>query len=173
MKTLWPELLARPHIATFLGAAAEPEAPHKAWPIPAGITRLPLHAAGGRAVFVGDAAAATDPMTGEGIGQALLTGELAARAIMSAGPTRPDAAADEYTRAVERELVADDTLARVLSGVLRSTLLARGAVRAAGATSWTRRNFARWLFEDYPRAYVATPSRWREHSLTGQGAWGE
>jgi menaquinone-9 beta-reductase len=44
-------------------------------------------------------------------------------------------------------------------------------VRVAGATAWTRRNFARWLFEDYPRAYVATPGRWREHSLTGTGAW--
>ena len=27
-------------------------------------------------------------------------------------------------------------------------------------TPWTRRNFARWLFEDYPRAVVATPRRW-------------
>ena len=31
----------------------------------------------------GDAAAATDPMTGEGIGQALLTGKLAGEAIAS------------------------------------------------------------------------------------------
>ena len=171
MKALWPELLARPHISEFLGAAAEAEAPHKAWPIPARIGQLDLHAAGGRALFVGDAAAATDPMTGEGIGQALLTGELAARAIETTGPSQPQRAAERYTLAVRRELRADDALARALSLVLRSPFLARGAVRVAGATSWTRRNFARWLFEDYPRAYVATPSRWREHSLTGQGAW--
>ena len=43
--------------------------PHRAWPIPARVDRIPLTA--GRALFVGDAAAATDPMTGEGIGQAL------------------------------------------------------------------------------------------------------
>ena len=33
-------------------------------------------------LFAGDAAAATDVMTGEGIGQALLTGRLAAAAIV-------------------------------------------------------------------------------------------
>ena len=38
-----------------------------------------------RTLFVGDAAAATDPMTGEGIGQALLTGVLAAEAIDAGG----------------------------------------------------------------------------------------
>jgi menaquinone-9 beta-reductase len=113
----------------------------------------------------------TDPMTGEGIGQALQTGELAARAIVAAGPARPRRAADTYRRAVRRELVPDAALANVLSSVLRSPRLARGAVRVAGTTPWTRRNFARWLFEDYPRAYLATPGRWREHSLVGRGAW--
>ena len=38
-------------------------------------------------MFTGDAAAATDPMTGEGIGQALLTGRLAAEALL--GDTDP------------------------------------------------------------------------------------
>ena len=33
-------------------------------------------------MFVGDAAAVTDPMTGEGIGQAILTGRLAAEACL-------------------------------------------------------------------------------------------
>ena len=41
----------------------------------------------------------------------------------------------------------------------------------AGATAWTRRNFARWLFEDYPRAVLATPRRWRAGMLTGPGAY--
>jgi geranylgeranyl reductase family protein len=170
MKALWPDLLQRPHVREFLGAGAEPEAPHKAWPIPARVGDLPLHAAGGRALFVGDAAAATDPMTGEGIGQALLTGELAARAVLGAGPHAPDRAADGYEAAVGRELRPDTELSRLLLRVLTSELGARGAVRVAGLTGWTRRNFARWLFEDYPRAYAATPGRWREHSLTGAGA---
>ncbi|MCU1377043.1 MAG: putative oxidoreductase [Acidimicrobiales bacterium] len=170
MKALWPELLQRPHIAAFLGESAEPEAPHKAWPIPARVGDLSLHAAGGRALFVGDAAAATDPMTGEGIGQALLTGELAAAAIIAAGPLAPVRAAERYEHDVRRELRPDATLSRVLVQALKSSLGARGAVRVAGSTDWTRRNFARWLFEDYPRAYAVTPGRWREHSLTGTGA---
>jgi geranylgeranyl reductase family protein len=162
MKAQWPDLLRRPHIRAFLGEGAEPESPHKAWPIPARVGRLPLTAAGGRVLFVGDAAAVTDPMTGEGIGQALLTGELAARSVLTGA---------DYEASVHRELVADDRLSRALVRVLRHPLGARGSVRVAGATAWTRRNFARWLFEDYPRAYVATPGRWREHSLTGAGAW--
>ena len=36
-------------------------------------------------MFVGDAAAVTDPMTGEGIGQAILTGRLAAEALLADG----------------------------------------------------------------------------------------
>jgi hypothetical protein len=44
-------------------------------------------------------------------------------------------------------------------------------MRLAGATGWTRRHFARWLFEDYPRAVVATPGRWRSGVLHGPGAY--
>lgn len=171
MKDQWPELLARPHIAEFLGAGAVPESPHKAWPIPARVGELPLATAGGRALFVGDAAAATDPMTGEGIGQALLTGVLAARAITDAGALRPAMAAARYEAAVRRELVPDTALSNLLIRVLRHPAGARAAVRVSGLSGWTRRNFARWLFEDYPRAYVATPGRWPHHSLTGRGAW--
>jgi len=35
---------------------------------------------------------------------------------------------------------------------------------------WTRRNFARWLWEDYPRAMIATPRRWHRGMFTGPGA---
>ena len=87
MKQLWPELLARPHVRKVLGDNAEPEAPHKAWPIPARVGSLPL--SHGRALFVGDAAGATDVLTGEGIGQALLTGTLAAEAIVAHGLDAP------------------------------------------------------------------------------------
>ncbi|MDP1805590.1 MAG: geranylgeranyl reductase family protein, partial [Acidimicrobiales bacterium] len=83
MKALWPDLLARPHIASVLGPDARPESPHRAWPIPARVGDVLL--SGRRTLFAGDAAAATDPMTGEGIGQALLTGVLAADAIEAGG----------------------------------------------------------------------------------------
>jgi menaquinone-9 beta-reductase len=169
MARLWPDLLARPHIGAVLGPDARPEAAHRAWPIPARIDRLPLSA--GRTLFVGDAAGATDPMTGEGIAQALQTGMLAANAIVAAGPNRPVDAAARYRRDVARHLFADHRMARRLSRVLRSPAGARGAVRLAGASDWTRRNFARWLMEDYPRAVVATPRRWRRRTFTGPGAY--
>jgi len=164
MKDLWPDLLARPHIRELLGPDAEPEAPHKAWPIPARVGRVPL--IGPRTLFVGDAAAVTDPMTGEGIGQALLTGRLAAEAIQH----HPDPTA-RYEREVRRELVADDRMARVLIPLLARPTIAGGALRLTGATAWTRRNFARWMFEDYPRAMIATPRRWHRGMFTGPGAY--
>ena len=83
MKALWAGLLDRPHIRAALGPRAAGEGRHTAWPIPARIDAAPLTA--GRVLLTGDAAMATDVMTGEGIGQALLTGRLAAEAILAAG----------------------------------------------------------------------------------------
>ncbi len=171
MKALWPQLLARPHINAVLGPAAEAEATHRAWPIPSRIHDVALSAAGGRALFVGDAAAACDPLTGEGIAQALLTGTLAARAVLTAGALDATGAARRYQQAVERELLADMALSRIMAVALRHRRSVRVGLRVAGAGDWSRRHFARWLFEDYPRAILATPGRWSEHSLRGDGAF--
>jgi geranylgeranyl reductase family protein len=164
LKAQWPDILDRPHIRAVLGPDATAEAPHKAWPIPARVSGTRLTAAGGRALFVGDAARATDPMTGEGIGQALETGVLAAESILTGA---------SYEDAVRRGLAVDNKLAALLSRALAHRKGARAAVRVAGLSDWTRRNFARWLFEDYPRAVLATPGRWGRHSLTGDGAWAD
>ena len=83
MKALWAGLLDRPHIRAALGPRAIGEGRHTAWPIPARIDAAPL--ASGRVLLTGDAAMATDVLTGEGIGQALLTGRLAAEAILAGG----------------------------------------------------------------------------------------
>ena len=173
MKSLWLDLLERPHIRSVLGPMRRSEAPHKAWPIPARIGTTTLVAAGGRVLFVGDAARAPDSMTGEGIGQALETGQLAAEAITLAGPQTPDLVARSYRRSVKAGLARDDKIALALSRVLGHTRGARGAVRLADATDWTRRNFARWMFEDYPRAILATPRRWHAGMLHGPGAFGD
>ncbi len=166
MKDMWPELLARPHVREVLGDRAVPEGAHKAWPIPARVDRIPLTAGDGRALFVGDAACATDPMTGEGIAQALLTGRRAAQAVLAGGDV-----AGAYEKAVQHELFADHRLSRLLSRALSHRKGVRIPLRVAGATEWTRRNFARWLFEDYPRAVVLTPSRWHRGMFTGTGAY--
>ncbi len=168
MKALWPDLLQRPHIRAVLGAGAQPESPHRAWPIPARIDDVVL--TGRRTLFAGDAAAATDPMTGEGIGQALRTGVLAAEAIRAGGLERARVTAT-YERTVRDALVADHRMSQLLVRALRHRKGARTAVRIAGASGWTRRNFARWLFEDYPRSVVVTPRRWHRGVLSGPGAY--
>jgi menaquinone-9 beta-reductase len=167
MAAQWRDLLERPPLRALLGGA-EPEGHHRAWPIPADLARAPLSA--GRVLFTGDAAGATDPMTGEGIAQALLTGVLAAEAIAAAGSDAA-AVARNYESAVRHHLAPDVRFSAALGRILATPAGARGAVRAAGLSPWTRRNFARWLFEDYPRALVLTPSRWRKGAFTGPGAY--
>jgi geranylgeranyl reductase family protein len=169
MADLWPDLLDRRHIRAVLGADATPESPHRAWPIPARMDQLALTAP--RTLFVGDAAAVTDPMTGEGIAQALLSGKLAAQAL-AAGPEQPDLARRSYEQAARTELLPDFRLAQLLDHVLQSERGTRGAVRIAGLTPWTRRHFVRWLFEDYPRAAVLTPQRWSRDMFSRDGAFG-
>jgi geranylgeranyl reductase family protein len=172
MAGIWRDLLDRPHIRGVLGEGAEPEAPHRAWPIPARIDEAVL--TGRRTLFVGDAAAASDRLTGEGIGQALLSGILAAEAIASGDGTRgeaPGVVTARYRRAVRRALVADHRMSMLLIRAVRHRRGVRAGLRLAGATDWTRRNFARWLFEDYPRAVLATPRRWRRDMLSRPGAY--
>ncbi|MEO6120606.1 MAG: geranylgeranyl reductase family protein [Acidimicrobiales bacterium] len=172
MKERWPELLARPHIRQVLGPDARPEAAHKAWPIPAQVDPAALTGAGGRALFVGDAARLCDPMTGEGIGQALESGALAAAAIVAAGALAPGRAAAQYRRSVAQGLGLDNRLAAMLS---RHGISHRKGVRAslalADASAWSRRNFGRWLFEDEPRAILATPHRWHAGLFHRPGAF--
>jgi geranylgeranyl reductase family protein len=169
MKQLWPAILDRPHVREVLGASARPESPHKAWPIPARVDSTRLTS--GRALFVGDAAYATDPMTGEGIGQALLTGIVAAHSVDAAGAHDDSTARTRYENAVAQHLHADHRMSMFLIRALRHRKGARAAVRIAGTSDWTRRNFARWLFEDYPRGVILTPSRWHRGMFTGAGAY--
>jgi geranylgeranyl reductase family protein len=167
LKELWPELLERPALRDILGPNARPTEPVRAWPIP---TRYdPARLATGRVLFVGDAAGVVDPMTGEGIAQALETGTLAAECIAAGGD--PAAIAARYRRKVGLALGRDLRFASALQRLLRVPIGARAAIAAAGLTPWTRRNFGRWMFEDYPRALVLTPDRWRRGAFSAPGAY--
>ena len=115
MAELWRDILARPHVQEALGDGFALEGRHTAWPIPARVDSIGLTA--GRVLFVGDAAAATDVMTGEGIGQALLTGRLAAEAI-AAALGDPAAVAARYEREVAHHLFADHRMSKRLGRVL-------------------------------------------------------
>jgi flavin-dependent dehydrogenase len=164
----WRSLVERPSLRRALGPAAEPEGTVRAWPIPAAYDRDRL--THGRVLFVGDAANVVDPMTGEGIAQALESGMLAARAI-AASPRDAAAVTLRYRADVDRTLGADLRFASLLQHVLRVPLGARAAIRAASLTPWTRRNFARWMWEDYPRALLLTPRRWHRGALSASGAY--
>lgn len=160
----WEGFARGRRLRSAVGPHAEPEGRPRAWPIPGAFD--PRRLAVGRVVFAGDAAGVVDSMTGEGIAQALETGVLAARAVAAGGPVGA-----RYVSAVQRALGADLRLAAALQRVLRSPARTRAAIRAAGWKPWTRRNFARWMFEDYPRAVLATPRRWHRGMLTGAGAY--
>ena len=162
---LWHELSSRPHIAAVLGPGASAADRPRAWPIPTRLGELPLAAE--RVLFCGDSAGVGDPMTGEGIGQALLSGLLAAEALTGAGPLDDAAARERYRSGVARHLQRDFHFTRLLGRALRTPAGCNLAVGISGATPWTRRNFARWLFEDYPRALVLTPDRWKRGALGG------
>jgi len=164
----WRTLTDRPSVRRALGPHARPDGAMRAWPIPASYDRARL--AHGRALFVGDAANVVDPMTGEGIAQALETGALAVRAI-AASPGDVGAVAARYRASVDRALGRDLRFAALLQHILRAPIGARAAIATAALTPWTRRNFARWMFEDYPRALVLTPGRWRRGALSARGAY--
>jgi len=167
LKAKWHDLLGRDRLRRVLGPDAAPEATHRAWPIPARFDRARL--ADGPVLFAGDAAAVVDPMTGEGIAQALETGILAARAVATGGHASD--VATRYTRTVARTLGTDLRLAGALQRVLGTRFGARAALRAVDLSDWTRRNFARWMYEDYPRALLLTPHRWHRGVFTGPGAY--
>lgn len=168
MANIWRELLDRPHVRAALGDGFTLVDRHTAWPIPARIGEMPLTA--GSVMFTGDAAAATDVLTGEGIGQALLTGRLAAEAIISGGTTSSVTAS--YEQSVKNELVADHRMSVRLGKVLASPRGAEAALTiVAKSGRWGRRNFARWMFEDEPRAIAITPRRWHRKMFSRPGAW--
>ena len=168
MKALWADLLERPHVRALLGPDVAPVEPHRAWPIPCRPGELPLSA--GPVLFVGDAAGACDVMTGEGIGQALHTGAMAAHHINSSWHD-PAAAAAGYEAQVRAELGADHRMSSLLVRALQHRKGAAAALAVAAGTDWTRRNFVRWLFEDSPRGIAYRPSLWRRGALSGPGAY--
>jgi len=73
---------------------------------------------------------------------------------------------------VRQHLVADHRMSVRLGRVLAHRRGARAAVAILDhAGAWSRRNFARWMFEDEPRAVALTPSRWHRRVLARPGAF--
>jgi geranylgeranyl reductase family protein len=171
MKRQWEELLGLPHVAEVLGPDVVLEEPLKAWPIPTDIGGARLAALGGRVLFAGDAARAADCLTGEGIAQALETGELAAASLARTGPHSPHRAAASYHGALRRGMLVDDRVSALCSRVLAGERGSRRWFDLATSTARRRDHFARWMFEDYPRALPFTPWRWRPGILRRPGPY--
>ena len=171
MKAMWAGLLDRPAHPRRPRPARPPRGPPHGVADPGPRRRAPPWLAG-RVLLAGDAAMATDVMTGEGIGQALLTGRLAAEAIIAGGALAPTAS--PTTTAPPSATTSSPTtgcrlrLGRVLAH-RRGARAAMAILDHAGA--WSRRNFARWMFEDEPRAVALTPSRWHRRVLARPGAF--
>ena len=167
MNTLWPDILSRPHVREALGDNVTLEGRHTAWPIPARVTTATL--AHERVLFIGDAACVTDTLTGEGIGQALQSGMIAGRVLATHHARGASAVRKAFRREMKRHFFADHRMSVVLGAILKSERGARGALRLANASDWTRRNFVRWMFEDEPRAAIFTPRRWHRGFLKRPG----
>jgi geranylgeranyl reductase family protein len=167
MNDTWRDLLDRPHIREALGPNFQPEDRHSAWPIPARIDEAVRSS--GRVLFVGDAVCATDTLTGEGIGQALETGIAAAESIHSGNS--PHEVRANYSRELDKTLLADHRMSVALSAILARPFFARLVLAVVDTNNWTRTNFARWMFEDEPRAIVLTPRRWHRKFLKRLGAY--
>lgn len=163
MKSLWASVLSRPHIREALGDAAVIDDKVSAWPIPARVTSATLSV--DNVLFVGDAASATDVLTGEGIGQALLSGMLAGAAAASSAPSHT------YEREMRKHFFADHRMSEILGRILSNERMARGALRIIDGGSWRKQKFVRWMFEDEPRASALTPRRWHRGYLSSPGAY--
>ncbi len=167
MNTLWPDILSRSHVREALGENVTFEGRHTAWPIPARVTTATL--AHERVLFIGDAACVTDTLTGEGIGQALQSGMIAGRVLATHHARGASAVRKAFCREMKQHFFADHRMSVVLGAILKSERGARGALRLANASDWTRRNFVRWMFEDEPRAAIFTPRRWHRGFLKRPG----
>ena len=158
MRQLWPELLARPHIRALprarRPAPRRPTGRGRSRPGSTGSCSAPA-----RTLFVGRRRRRHRPDDRRGHRPGPRHRHAGPpRRSSRAGDRRPAAPRPPTSTRCAATWSADHRIAdaaRPASCAHRSG--ARAAVRVAGATDWTRRNFARWLFEDYP-APGATPA---------------
>ncbi|MBW3537113.1 MAG: NAD(P)/FAD-dependent oxidoreductase [Actinobacteria bacterium] len=134
------QLLASDKAVEKLGADAVADSRTMVWPIPTDFKRSRLLDRSHRVLFAGDAVGATDPMTGEGIAEALQTGELAGRASAAGRPR-------SYLAAARRTLAGRHRRRQFCSDLLRSRSLATAGIRVAGTNDWTAAQFTRWIFD--------------------------
>ena len=144
-------LLEDERLTTVTGEVAA--GPVRSWPIPYG---LDVARSRDRTMYVGDTIGLADPMTGEGIGQAIRSGVLAAEAILASG-RNATSAASRYRQVLEKTFARDHRASLLGVRALRRPGATRAAVRLMGGGPHLRAFFARWMWEDIPRSAVLRP----------------
>ena len=134
------QLLASEKAVELLGTEAVADSRTMVWPIPTDFKRSQLLDRSRRVLFAGDAVGATDPMTGEGIAEALQTGTLAGQALAAGRPRA-------YVSTARRALAGRHRRRQFCSDLLRSRSLASAGIRVAGTNTWTAAQFTRWIFD--------------------------
>jgi len=123
-----------------------------AWPLGHRVTRR----AGRGWLLVGDAAGFLDPFTGEGIHRALLSAELAARAIRATLAGRPEAL-DAYDRSMRRRFLAKDAVSWLVQSFLAQPALFEYAARRVAARPAVRGTMGRVLGDLVPAGEALDP----------------
>ena len=157
LQEAWRALVSSPFLSSLAGPRARLGEPVRSWPIPTELNPADLVGLSGRVLFVGDAARAADPFTGEGIGQAIESGIDAAGAIAEHRDPASGLAAERYQGTIAASLKIDQQIARALSRLIGSDHLARASVYGFSHSRALARQASRWLFEDYPRRAFLGP----------------
>jgi flavin-dependent dehydrogenase len=112
--------------------------------------------AGAAFVLVGDAAGFVDPLSGEGLHRALVSAELAARAVGGMLRENP-AAGGEYDRRLRARFRSKDVLSWALQLFMLQPVLARRAISRLDANQDLRATFAAALADLGPASAVIDP----------------
>ena len=162
MKTEWEDLLQRPHVVEALGAGVRVGGPpHR---VADSGRHRPRHADGWSGLLRrrrGDGHRHHDRRRDRAGVADRSPGCRGDRSPAARSP--PAEVAKTYRSTVRHHLLADHKMSALLSKVLASEMGARGPIRVLAGSEWSRRNFARWMFEDEPRAIAVTPCRWHRH----------
>ncbi len=123
-----------------------------AWPLGHRVTRR----AGARWLLIGDAAGFLDPFTGEGIHRALVSAELATKAIH--GRLAGEAGAlDAYARAMQRRFLAKDAVSWLVQGFLARPRMFDYAARRVAARPAVRATMGRVMGDLVPAGRALDP----------------
>jgi len=159
-----------PFVKALHGASTRQRGPVRGAVIPFRTLRTPL--VKDRLLFVGDAAGLADPLTGEGIGNALTSGILAgasvAEAFSQAAERGRTAALRSYQRECQRALRSELFCAKALQRflleprIVSPERLLDAWIAKAGQNPRMARAMARLIIGDLPRSILLQAEVWRK-----------